>query len=269
LPTFVVMHTGALAGAGNAQWGNGFLPSVHQGVEFRTQGEPVLFLSNSDGIDSTGRRCILNAVRSLNEWQLAEVGDPEIATRIAQYELAFRMQTSVPKLMDLSGETKATLEAYGATSGKASFANNCLLARRLVERGVRFVLLMDEGWDHHSNLFNSLPNNCRQVDQPIAALIRDLKQRGLLDETLIVWGAEFGRTSMPQGANANDEPAANPGRDHQKDAITVWLAGGGVRGGISVGKTDELGACPVEERVPSRSLCMSTTCTPHCGSFSV
>jgi hypothetical protein len=254
LPTFVVMLTGALAGAGNALWGNGFLPSVHQGVEFRTQGEPVLFLSNPDGIDPTGRRRILDAVRSLNERQLAEVGDPEIATRIAQYELAFRMQTSVPELMELSGETQATLQAYGATPGKASFANNCLLARRLVERGVRFVQLMDEGWDHHSNLFNSLPGKCRQVDQPIAALIRDLKQRGLLDETLIVWGAEFGRTPMLQGTNANDEPAANPGRDHQKDAFTVWLAGGGVRGGVSIGKTDDLGARPLEEPVHVNDL---------------
>jgi len=253
LPTFVVMMTGALAGAGNALWGNGFLPSVHQGVEFRAQGEPVLFLTNPEGIDSTGRRRIIEAVQSLNQRQLAEVGDPEIATRIAQYELAFRMQTSVPELMELSGETKSTLEMYGATPGKASFANNCLLARRLVERGVRFVQLMDEGWDHHGNVFEALPNKCRQVDQPIAALIRDLRQRGMLDETLIVWGAEFGRTPMLQGSDENDQ-AGNPGRDHQKDAYTVWLAGGGVRPGVTVGKTDDLGARVLEDPVHVNDL---------------
>lgn len=253
LPTFVVMLTGALAGAGNALWGNGFLPSVHQGVEFRTQGEPVLFLNNPDGVDPTGRRRVLDALRSLNTQQFDKVHDPEIATRIAQYELAFRMQTSVPKLMNVAHETKATQEMYGATPGKPSFANNCLLARRLVERGVRFVQLMDEGWDHHGNLFESLPNKCRQVDQPIAALIRDLEQRGLLDETLIVFGAEFGRTPMLQGSDENDR-AGKPGRDHQKDAYSVWLAGGGVRGGTTVGRTDPLGARVIEDPVHVNDL---------------
>lgn len=247
------MMTGALAGSGNALWGNGFLPSVHQGVEFRTQGEPVLFLSNPDGIDATGRRRIIDAVQSLNQRQSSEVGDPEITTRIAQYELAFRMRTSVPELMELSDETKTTLEMYGATPGKASFANNCLLARRLVERGVRFVQLMDEGWDHHGNVFEALPNKRRQVDQPIAAMIRDLQQRGMLDETLIVWGAEFGRTPMLQGSDENDQ-AGNPGRDHQKDAYTVWLAGCGIRPGVTVGKTDDLRACVLEDQVHVNDL---------------
>jgi len=243
LPAFIVLNSGALiAGAGSALWGSGFLPTVHQGVELRKSGDPVLFLSNPRGIDRPARRRILDSIHYLNEVQLADVGDPEIATRIAQYELAFRMQASVPELADFSDEPPQVLEMYGATPGQPSFANNCLLARRLVERGVRFVQLYDSDWDHHADLTTRLPAKCRDVDQPIAALIRDLKSRGLLDETLVIWGGEFGRTPMLQG-EAGDEKNTKtaPGRDHHKEAFSVLLAGGGVRGGATYGQTDELG----------------------------
>jgi hypothetical protein len=241
LPAYVVMITGKVAGAGGALWGSGFLPSVHQGVEFRSQGDPVLFLSNPAGISESDRRRLLDGVQSLNRTQLADVGDPEIATRIAQYEMAFRMQSSVPELMNLKDESSDTLAAYGAKPGQASFANNCLLARRLVERGVRFVQLFHADWDTHGNIDTALPARTKEVDQPMAALVKDLKQRGLLDETLVVWGGEFGRTPMLQGTDADDNPAAKPGRDHHKDAFSVWLAGGGVKGGTTVGQTDDLG----------------------------
>jgi len=240
LPSYVVMITGSVAGAGNSLWGSGFLPTVHQGIEFRNNGDPVLFLSNPKGIGGTDRREIVDGINFLNQQALADVGDPEIATRISQYELAFRMQTSVPELMDTSTESKATHALYGTQPGKASFANNCLLARRLVERGVRFVQLFDQGWDHHSGVFNSIPRKGKQLDQPVAALIRDLKQRGLLDDTLIVMGAEFGRTPMLQG-RSNGGNAGNVGRDHHKEGFTMVLAGGGVKGGTSFGATDELG----------------------------
>ena len=240
LPSYVVMITGSVAGAGNSLWGSGFLPTVHQGIEFRNNGDPVLFLSNPKGIGGTDRREIVDGINFLNRQALADVGDPEIATRISQYELAFRMQTSVPELMDTSTESKATHALYGTQPGKASFANNCLLARRLVERGVRFVQLFDQGWDHHSGVFNSIPRKGKQLDQPVAALIRDLKQRGLLDDTLIVMGAEFGRTPMLQG-RSNGGNAGNVGRDHHKEGFTMVLAGGGVKGGTSFGATDELG----------------------------
>jgi hypothetical protein len=249
LPAYVVMLTGKLAGAGSALWGNGFLPSVHQGIEFRTQGDPVLFLSNPPGVQPSDRRRLLSTVEALNRVQLADVGDPEIATRISQYEMAFRMQSSVPELMDLSKESASTLQQYGAKPGGQSFANTCLLARRLVERGVRFVQLFNADWDHHGNLFQSLPKKCQEVDQPIAALITDLKQRGLLDETLIVWGAEFGRTPLMQGTNSEGEAAKNPGRDHQPSAFSCWLAGGGVKGGTSIGETDEFGYKAAEDPV--------------------
>jgi hypothetical protein len=249
LPAYVVMVTGKVAGAGGALWGSGFLPSVHQGVEFRSQGDPVLFLSNPAGIDTDDRRRLLDGVQALNRQQLADVGDPEIATRIAQYEMAFRMQASVPELMNLSGESAGTLAAYGARPGQASFANNCLLARRLVERGVRFVQLFHADWDTHGNIDSALPTRCKEVDQPMAALVKDLKQRGLLDDTLVVWGGEFGRTPMLQGTDADDNPAAKPGRDHHKDAFSIWLAGGGVRGGMSLGQTDDLGYTITEDPV--------------------
>ncbi len=243
LPGFVVLITGSIAGAGNSLWGSGFLPTVYQGVEFRSQGDPVLFLSNPDGVDAAGRRRIVDSINRLNGAQLADVGDPEIATRISQYEMAYRMQTSVPELMDISQEPQAVHDMYGTEPGKTSFANNCLLARRLVERGVRFVQLFDENWDHHGGIFSALPKKCKQVDQPITALIKDLKQRGLLEETLVVWGAEFGRTPLLQ-ADRN-----NAGRDHHKDAYCVWMAGGGAKGGTTIGKTDELGYFPVEDGV--------------------
>ena len=243
LPGFVVLITGSVGGAGNSMWGSGFLPTLHQGIEFRTKGDPVLFLSNPSGIDAADRRRIVDTVNRLNQKQLADVGDPEISTRISQYEMAYRMQSSVPELMDLSGEPKHIHEMYGTSPGKTSFANNCLLARRLVERGVRFVQLFDQGWDHHGGLNKSLPNKCKQVDQPAAALIRDLKQRGLLDETLVVWASEFGRTPMLQ----NDRVTG--GRDHHKDAYCIWMAGGGIQGGVTVGRTDDLGYFPVEDAV--------------------
>jgi hypothetical protein len=254
LPAYVVMITGSVAGAGNSLWGPGFLPSVYQGVEFRSQGDPVLFLSNPPGIEADDRRRVLDQIQQLNRRQLIDVGDPEIATRISQYELAFRMQAAVPDLMDISREPQHVLDLYGATPGKTSFANNCLLARRLVENGVRFVQLFDEGWDHHSDVFGNLPRKCAQVDQACAALIRDLKQRGLLDETLVVWGGEFGRTPMLQGQANNGEPNTKPGRDHHKDAFCCWLAGGGVKGGTSVGRTDDLGYHAVEHPVHLHDL---------------
>jgi uncharacterized protein (DUF1501 family) len=249
LPAYVVMITGKVAGAGGALWGSGFLPSRHQGVEFRSQGDPVLYLSNPPGVTPADRRRMLDGIQALNGAQLADVSDPEIATRIAQYEMAFRMQSSVPELMSLADESAATLADYGAKPGQASFANNCLLARRLVERGVRFVQLFHADWDTHSNIDTGLPARCKEVDQPMAALVKDLKQRGLLDDTLVVWGGEFGRTPMLQGTDAEDNPAAKPGRDHHKDAFSVWLAGGGVKGGTTVGRTDDLGYTIAEDPV--------------------
>ena len=240
LPSYVVMITGSVAGAGNSLWGSGFLPTVHQGIEFRASGDPVLFLSNPKGIGGADRREIVDGINFLNRQSLADVGDPEIATRIAQYELSFRMQTSVPELMDTTKESKATHALYGTEPGKASFANNCLLARRLVERGVRFVQLFDQGWDHHSGVFTNIPRKAKQLDQPVAALIRDLKQRGLLDDTLIILGAEFGRTPMLQG-RSNGGTTGNVGRDHHKEGFTMLLAGGGLKGGTTYGATDELG----------------------------
>jgi hypothetical protein len=240
LPGFVVMVTGQYPGAGNSVFGSGFLPSVYQGIEFRGKGDPVLFLSNPKGVDASARRKVISAVNQLNEMQLDGVGDPEIATRISQYEMAYRMQTSVPELKDISRESQTTLDAYGAKVGGAGFANNCLLARRMVERGVRFVQLFDQGWDHHGSVFSRLPDKCKQVDQPIAALIKDLKERGLLDETLVVWSAEFGRTPMGQGTGGSGEKTAI-GRDHHKEAFTVWMAGGGTKPGYVHGSTDDLG----------------------------
>ena len=253
LPSYVVLLSGPLAGAGTSLWGPGFLPSVHQGVQFRSNGEPVLFLRNPEGHNDADRRRVLDAVKTLNEAQLADVGDPEIATRISQYEMAFRMQTSVPELMDISRESKATLELYGAQPGKASFANNCLLARRMIERGVRMVQLYDADWDHHADLGARLPRKCQDVDQGMAALIKDLRQRGLLDDTLVIWGGEFGRTPMGQ-TDSGAGNATKPGRDHHKDAFTMWLAGGGVKRGVTYGRTDELGHSIAEKPVHVHDL---------------
>jgi uncharacterized protein (DUF1501 family) len=241
LPAFVVMVSRGSAARPDDPlyarlWGAGFLPSNHQGVALATAGDPVLYLSNPPGLDPTSRRDQLDVIAALNRRQLALHNDPEIATRIAQYEMAFRMQASVPELTDLSGESEATLDAYGPQSRqRGTFAANCLLARRMAERGVRFIQLYHRGWDQHYNLPSDLRLQCGDVDQPAAALVRDLKQRGLLEETLVVWGGEFGRTTYSQGKL---EPT-NYGRDHHGRCFTMWLAGGGIRGGIQYGQTDD------------------------------
>ncbi len=236
LPAFIVMLSGH--GGQSLQsryWGNGFLPSNHQGVQFRGQGDPVLFISNPPGLSQDTRRRMLDNVQALNQMQLGQLNDPEIATRIEAYEMAFRMQTSVPELMDISKEPKETLDLYGAEPGKGSFANNCLLARRLAERGVRFINLCHRDWDHHGGLLNGVRDQARQTDRASAALIKDLKQRGLLDETLVIWGGEFGRTAYSQG-NITRE---NFGRDHHPRCYSLWLAGGGIKGGMVHGVTDD------------------------------
>jgi hypothetical protein len=241
LPAFVVMIS---QGTGNPAdqplydrlWGSGFLPSQYQGVKFRSTGDPVLFLSNPDGIDAATRRRMLDDLARLNQLRLDEAGDPEIRTRIAQYELAYRMQTSVPDLTDISREPRNVLDMYGPeVRTPGSYAHNCLLARRLTERGVRFVQLFHRGWDQHTNLPRQITGQARDTDQPSAALIRDLKQRGLLDDTLVIWGGEFGRTVYCQGTLTHD----NYGRDHHPRCFTFWLAGGGVKPGMSFGQTDD------------------------------
>ncbi len=217
-------------------WGSGFLPSKHQGVQFRGSGDPVLYLSNPPGIDPETRRQMLDGIATLNRKLFEEAGDPEIMTRIAQYEMAYRMQTSVPELTDISGEPESVLEMYGPDVKKrGTYAANCLLARRLAERGVRFVQLFHRGWDQHYDLPRDLPLQCKDTDQASAAFILDLKQRGLLDETLVVWGGEFGRTTYCQGALTKE----NYGRDHHPRCFTIWMAGGGIRPGMTVGETDE------------------------------
>lgn len=253
LPAYVVLLSGPPGGAGSTLWSTGFIPSVYQGIQFRSSGEPVLFLNNPKEQSMTDRRHVLDAVRELNQAQLNVVGDPEIATRISQYEMAYRMQASVPELMDIGKESRTTLDMYGAEPGKASFASNCLLARRLVERGVRFVQLFDSDWDHHGGLKARLSAKAKDVDQPMAALVRDLKQRGLLDETLVIWGGEFGRTPLRQGIDGNGTKTS-PGRDHHKDAYTMWMAGGGVKPGITYGKTDDLGFNVAENPVHTHDL---------------
>ncbi|HET6883203.1 MAG TPA: DUF1501 domain-containing protein [Pirellulales bacterium] len=253
LPAYVVLQSGPLGGAGTSLWSAGFLPSVYQGIQLRSSGDPVLYLSNPPGHLAADRRRVLDAVRDLNQRQLDAVGDPEIATRISQYEMAFRMQMSVPELVDVGQETAATLEMYGATPGKPSFANNCLLARRLVERGVRLVELYDADWDHHADLAKRLPAKCRDVDRGMAALVCDLKQRGLLSDTLVIWGAEFGRTPLRQGISG-DGAKTSPGRDHHKDAFCAWMAGGGIKPGVCYGKTDDFGFNVVENPVHVHDL---------------
>jgi hypothetical protein len=226
LPGFVVFSTGSKGpSGGNSNWGSGFLPTVYQGVPFRTAGDPVLYLSNPPGVDAELQRDTLDSLRALNEMRLQQIGDPEIATRINSFEMAFRMQMSAPEVMDISREPRQVLEMYGAEPGKSSFANCCLLAR-LVEKGVRFVEIVHEAWDQHGNLVGALKKNCRDTDRPCAALLRDLKQRGLLDQTLVIWGGEFGRTPMVQGGS--------DGRDHHPNCFTMWLAGGGARPGVTI-----------------------------------
>lgn len=250
LPGYIVLLSGPPGGAGTSLWSPGFLPSVYQGIQFRSKGDPVLFLSSPEGIRPEDRRRELDALNSLNRIQQQATGDPEAATRISQYELAFRMQTSVPDLMNIAEESAATLEMYGAKPGEPSFAANCLLARRLVERGVRHIELYDSDWDHHGGLQTRLPAKCKDVDQAMAALIRDLKARSLLERTLVIWGSEFGRTPLSQGGAAKEVP----GRDHHKDAFTVWMAGGGIRGGLSLGRTDDFGMDIVEHPVHIHDL---------------
>lgn len=252
LPAFVVMVTGEYPGAGNSAFGSGFLPSDHQGVELRSEGDPVLFLSDPRGMTRTDRGDMIRDLNALNRLRLADDGDPEIAARIRQYELAYRMQTAVPELMDLRQEPARVHELYGTRPGKKSFANHCLLARRLVERGVRFVQLFDQGWDHHGSLFTGLPRKCNQVDRPIAALLKDLKARGLLDETLVIWTSEFGRTPMGQTDNGQGK-RHKVGRDHHQ-TYAIWLAGGGVKRGHVHGTTDDLGYAPAEDPVHIHDL---------------
>ena len=253
LPGFVVLSSGRGARCGAACMGPGFLPTVYQGVQFRSGGEPVLFLSNPSGVSPAIRRESLDTIRDLNTMRHEDVGDAEIETRIASYELAYRMQTAVPELMDISREPAHIQEMYGTEPGKKSFANNCLLARRLVESGVRYVQLMHGEWDHHGGTRTSLPRHlperCREVDQATAALIRDLKSRGMLDETLVIWGGEFGRTPMLQGEP--DDP--NVGRDHHR-TFTMWFAGGGIKAGARLGATDELGYRAVEQSTTVHDL---------------
>lgn len=256
LPGFVVLLSGiSNPDGGKSCYGSGFLPSVYQGVEFRSQGEPVLFVDNPDGISSDIRRDSLDAIRDLNSLRSKEVLDPEIETRIAQYELAYRMQTSVPELMDISKESEATKEMYGVEPGKKSFGNNCLLARRLVERGVRCVQLYHRGWDTHgesegNDIKHGLPKLTQQVDKAAAALITDLKQRGMLDETIVVWGGEFGRTPI----NESRGGVPYPGRDHHPKGYTMWVAGGGLKAGVNVGQTDDIGYHVVEDAVSVHDL---------------
>ncbi len=247
LPAFVVLMSNLLPRGGSGILNSGFLPSVHQGVPFNCQGDPVLFLANPPGITTDARRNTIDTINALNNLRRDLVGDPEISTRIAAFELAYRMQTSAPELVDLSQEPKHILELYGAEPGSQSFANNCLLARRLVERGVRTVQLVDLDWDHHGDtekrdLMHALPQQCASVDRAIAALLRDLKQRGLLEETLVVWAAEFGRTPIDEARPGS----THLGRDHHPFAGTFWMAGAGVKPGLTLGATDELGFMAVE-----------------------
>jgi len=252
LPGFVVLQSGPRGPrGGSACWSSGFLPTNYQGVPLRGVGEPILNLSNPRGISDNEQKDVLDAVKTLNQERLSTTGDPEIASRIASYEMAYRMQSSAPELIDLSREDQRTLELYGPDVSKPSYARNCILARRLVERGVRFVQLYHTDWDHHGggdiNLENGLEKVCREIDRPCAALITDLKRRGLLDDTLVIWGGEFGRTPM-------SEIRETTGRNHHIDAFTMWVAGGGTKPGHHLGKTDEFGFSAVEDRVHVHDL---------------
>jgi hypothetical protein len=257
LPGFVVLiSSGSNPSAGKSNWGSGFLPSVFQGVQCRSQGDPVLYVSDPAGMDREMRRRSLDALRDLNELQAKELGNPETLTRIAQYEMAYRMQIEAPQVMDITKEPPEILKMYGAQPGSGSLANNILLARRLVEKGVRFVQIFDWGWDFHGtgpgeDIRDGLTNKCRTMDVPVAALLRDLKQRGLLEETLVVWGGEFGRTPFREGRTSK---GAVLGRDHYPDCFSMFLAGGGARGGITYGQTDELGFSIARDKVHVHDL---------------
>jgi hypothetical protein len=251
LPGFVVLSSGTGPSAGSNDWSNGFLPSVYQGTPFRGSGDPILYLSNPDGFTREMQRSRLDAIRKMNEKRRRETGDVEIDARIASYELAFRMQMAAPELLDLSNEPKSLLDRYGLHREPThQYGLHCLLARRMVERGVRFVMVSHGSWDDHNDLDKSLEKNCRITDQPAAALIADLKQRGLLDSTLVIWGGEFGRTPMTQ----QQRPDIAYGRDHHPNCYSMWLAGGGIRAGQTVGKTDELGLEAVEDRIHVHDL---------------
>jgi hypothetical protein len=254
MPAYVVLISrgdGSLQALYSRLWGSGFLPSQHQGTSFQTSGDPVLFLSNPAGVDAKVRRRMLDSLAELNQKHFSELGDPEIQTTIAQQEMAFRMQSSVPELTDISQESPATLAMYGPDIDKpGSYARNCLLARRMAERDVRFIQLFHRGWDHHSHLPENLVGQCRDVDQPTAALLQDLEQRGLLDDTLVVFSGEFGRTVYCQGNLTHDDY----GRDHHPRCFTAWLAGGGIKGGMNFGKTDEFSYNVIEDPVHVRDL---------------
>ncbi len=248
LPEFVVLLSNGGQPVPSRYWHNGFLPSKHQGVQFQSKGDPVLFLSNPAGIDDRNRSKIVSGINRLNTLKQKQIGDPEIEARINAYELAYRMQSSVPELMDLSRESQDTLDAYGAVPGEASFANNCLLARRLAEKGVRFIQLYDRGWDHHSDVTSNIKNKIKQVDKSCAALVNDLKQRGLLDSTLVIWGGEFGRTSYGQ------DRGQTFGRDHHPNCFSLWMAGGGIKGGVTHGSTDDFGYNVADDKVEIHDL---------------
>jgi hypothetical protein len=258
LPGFVVLVSGGLTpSAGKSVWGSGFLPSIFQGVQCRSKGDPVLYIGNPDGMDRSLRGETIDAINKINRKEYNEVGDPEILTRIAQYEMAYKMQVSVPEVMDISKEPEYIHKMYGTEPGQSSFANNCLLARRMAEQGVRFIQLFHWGWDSHGAgkaeaLNHGFLDRCKEVDRPMSALIEDLKQRGLLEDTLVVWGGEFGRTPMME----NRGGIANPfvGRDHHTDAFTMWIAGGGIKGGISHGETDEIGYYGAKDQVHVHDL---------------
>lgn len=257
LPGFIVLVSGGvLPSGGKSLWGSGFLPSVYQGVQCRSGGDPVLYVTDPDGMDRSLRRLSLDAIRDLNEIQSKELGSPETTTRIAQYEMAFRMQMAVPEVMDISRETKQTIDSYGAQPGAASFANNCLLARRLVEKGVRYVQLFDWGWDFHGtnpgeDVKTGLPKRCQSMDKAVTALIRDLKGRGMLEDTLVIWGAEFGRTPFREGRTAN---STNLGRDHHPHCYTIFMAGAGLKPGITYGASEPLGFSVAEDPVHVHDL---------------
>ncbi|MBK5292781.1 MAG: DUF1501 domain-containing protein, partial [Acidobacteriia bacterium] len=253
LPGFVVLSSGVGTSGGATNFSSGFLPSTYQGTPLRSSGDPILYLSNPPGISSESQRAGLDALRDLNQMHQTSAGDVEIAARIASYELAYRMQTAGPELVDFSKESAATQESYGLNNPKTrQHGTNCLLARRLVERGVRYVMLMNASWDNHTQLNKKLKENCDATDQPTGALLQDLKQRGLLDSTLVVWGGEFGRTPVSEIRNSMEE--GNAGRDHHPNAYSMWLAGGGIQGGQVVGKTDELGFFITEDPVHIHDL---------------
>lgn len=251
LPAFVVMSTGSGISGGAANWSSGFLPTVYSGVRFRNEGDPILDVSSPAGIDPRLQRDTLDLVGKLNHHHLNDLGDPEIQTRIASYEMAYRLQTSAPELMDLRQESKKTLDLYGCDPEKADFARACLLARRMVERGVRFINIYHEGWDAHSDVAGNLKSNCGATDRAAAALVRDLKRRGMLDETLVIWGGEFGRTPMVE---TNPALGRKLGRDHHPQAFSMWMAGGGIKPGITYGSTDELGFHVAENPVHIHDL---------------